>query len=509
MKPVGLHSYGVMGVDWEERVRHDRLREERLARIKALLEASELGALLCFDMSNIRYITATHIGTWAQDKLNRFCLLPQGDEPIMWDFGSAARHHQLYNPWLGDGRSRAGISTMRGAMSPESGRAEDVAAKIAAELKQRGLLSEPVGIDAIEPPVLFALQREGIQVVDGQQLMQQARMIKTQDEITLLNMACAMVDAAYEELYRTMRAGIRENDCVALVNRVLYEMGSEFVEGVNAISGERCSPHPHVFTDRALRPGDPAYFDILHSYMGYRTCYYRTFAVASASRPLIDAYKRCRYYLDAAIDLIRPGVTHGGGGEGVPPGPGVRLPRRGGGVRAAVRPRRRADHLGEADLQPAGVARPPRGDPGGDGVRAGDVLARLRRLVGGAHRGAAGGHRGWLRDHHPLPRGGPGHRGQAVLHRGREPGAGARPTVTPQHGAGSRHPGSDPPGAGLSPAPRAGQSRGGQAGISPRPEGNRMFLARTNSWRVSTAFSRPNPLPFWPPNGEPRNERRM
>ncbi len=223
---MGLHSYGVMGVDWEERVRHDRLREERLARITGLLAESELGALLCFDMSNIRYITATHIGTWAQDKLNRFCLLPQGDEPIMWDFGSAARHHQLYNPWLGDGRSRAGISTMRGAMSPQAGRAEDVAAKIRAELEQRGLLSEPVGIDAIEPPVLFALQREGITVVDGQQLMQQARMIKTRDEITLLNTACAMVDAAYEELYRTMRAGIRENDCVALVNRVLYEMGS-------------------------------------------------------------------------------------------------------------------------------------------------------------------------------------------------------------------------------------------------------------------------------------------
>ncbi|MGH2859187.1 MAG: M24 family metallopeptidase [Solirubrobacteraceae bacterium] len=300
-----------MGVDWEERVRFDRLREERLARIKGMLAASELGALLCFDMSNIRYITATHIGTWAQDKLNRFCLLAQGDEPIMWDFGSAARHHQLYNPWLGDGRSRAGISTMRGAMSPQSGRAEDVAAKIHAELQQRGLLNEPVGIDAIEPPVLFALQKLGITVVDGQQLMQEARMIKTLDEITLLNMACAMVDTAYEELYRTMRAGIRENDCVALVNKVLSEQGSEFVEGVNAISGERCSPHPHVFTDRPLRPGDPAYFDILHSYMGYRTCYYRTFAVASASRPLVDAYKRCRYYLDAAIAMIRPGVTTG------------------------------------------------------------------------------------------------------------------------------------------------------------------------------------------------------
>ena len=124
---MGLPTFGSMGVDWEQRVRFDRLREQRLARITSLLAGSELGALLCFDMVNIRYITATHIGTWAQDKLNRFCLLPQGDLPIMWDFGSAARHHQLYNPWLGEGRSRAGIATMRGAMSPQSGRAEDVA----------------------------------------------------------------------------------------------------------------------------------------------------------------------------------------------------------------------------------------------------------------------------------------------------------------------------------------------------------------------------------------------
>lgn len=155
--------------------------------------------------------------------------------------------------------------------------------------------------------MLFALQKEGLTVVDGQQLMQDVRAIKTQDEITLLNIACMMVDAAYEELYRAMRPGIRENDCVALVSKVLYELGSEHVEGVNAISGERCSPHPHIFSDRALRPGDPAYFDILHAYMGYRTCYYRTFVIGSASQ--VDAYKRCRYYLDAAIHTIKPGVT--------------------------------------------------------------------------------------------------------------------------------------------------------------------------------------------------------
>ncbi len=306
---MALKTFGLNGVDWEQRVDFARLRQARLSRIRKILQDSELGALLCFDQNNIRYITATHIGTWAMDKVARFCLLPQNDPPINWDFGSAARHHDIYCPWLSGGRSRAGLATLRGAIHPSVGRPEALAREIRIELEERGLQNEPLGVDICEPPVLFALQKEGLNVVDGQQLMQQARMIKTEDEITLINTACMMVDAAYEELYRFMRPGVRESECVGLASKVLYDMGSEHVEGINAISGERCSPHPHVFSDRYLRPGDPAYFDILHSYMGYRTCYYRTFVLGSASQAQIDAYKRCRYYLDVAIDTIRPGVT--------------------------------------------------------------------------------------------------------------------------------------------------------------------------------------------------------
>jgi Xaa-Pro aminopeptidase len=305
---MALKTFGLMAVDWEERVNIERLRQERLARVKNALKKSEIGALLCFDMNNIRYITATHIGTWAMDKLVRFSLLPQDDDPILWDFGSAARHHQIYCPWLGE-RSRAGISTLRGATNPGSGLAEDVAKKIRLELEKRKLSNEPVGVDVIEIPVLFALQSQGIKVVDGQQLMHEVRKIKTQDEITLLNTATMMVDAAYDELYRFMKPGVKENECVGVVSKVLYDLGSEHVEGVNAISGERCSPHPHVYTDRVLRPGDPAFFDILHSFNGYRTCYYRTFAVGSASPAMVDAYKRCRDYMDAAISIVKPGIT--------------------------------------------------------------------------------------------------------------------------------------------------------------------------------------------------------
>jgi len=302
---MGHKTFGLQAVDWEERVNYERLRTERLARAKQFLDASEFGALLCFDMNNIRYITATHIGTWAIDKLVRFALLPRGAEPILWDFGSAARHHQLYCPWLGE-RSHAGISTLRGAY-PESAR--DVAKKIRVELAARGLHRQPLAVDIIEPQVLFALQAEGLTIVDGQALMQEVRKIKTQDEITLITTAVMMVDAAYEALYQAMRPGMRENECVGLVAKILYDLGSEHVEGVNAISGERCSPHPHVYTDRVLRPGDPAYFDILHAYNGYRTCYYRTFCVGSASQAMVDAYRRCRDYLDAALALVRPGAT--------------------------------------------------------------------------------------------------------------------------------------------------------------------------------------------------------
>lgn len=321
---MALKSFGITAVDWEQRVDFDRLRNERLERLKAELDRSDLGALLTFDFHNIRYMTATHIGTWAMDKLIRFALLPRGGEPVVWDFGSAARHHQLYSPWLSHGiaegpdketgdvsYSRPGISTLRGSFAPGAARADELARSISAELDRYGLRSEPVGTDLIEIPVLTALQHEGLVVTDGQQVFLEARRLKTEDEISLLVTAASMVDAAYDALYAFLRPGVRENECVGLVAQHLHNLGSEHVEGVNAISGERCSPHPHVFSDRILRPGDPAFFDILHSFNGYRTCYYRTFAVGSASQAQREAYRRCRYYIDAAIARVKPGATTG------------------------------------------------------------------------------------------------------------------------------------------------------------------------------------------------------
>jgi Xaa-Pro dipeptidase len=139
--------------------------------------------------------------------------------------------------------------------------------------------------------------------------MLDAREVKSADEIALLSTAAAMVDGVYQSVYEALKPGIRENEIVALVNEQLYRMGSDDVEGVNAISGERCSPHPHIFSDRMIRPGEQAFFDIIHSFNGYRTCYYRTFCVGRATQSQRDAYQQAREWMDAAIALVKPGVA--------------------------------------------------------------------------------------------------------------------------------------------------------------------------------------------------------
>jgi Xaa-Pro aminopeptidase len=298
-----------MAVDWEQRIDFAKLRSDRLEKARDSLRNSSLGALLLFDQNNIRYVTSTHIGEWARDKSARCALLPREGDPVLWDFGSAAKHHQLYAPWLPESSWQAGVTSIRGAMPRETGVPDALAARIHRELADRGLAGEPLGIDLTDMETLYSLHRQGIETADAQPVMMRARAIKTAEEIALLEHAAGIVDGVYEEIYRLLRPGVREHEIVARAMQLLFELGSEQVEAINAVSGDRCNPHPHVFSDRLLRPGDQAFFDVIHSFMGYRTCYYRTFNVGGVTRSQIDAYKQCREWLDNAIELVRPGTT--------------------------------------------------------------------------------------------------------------------------------------------------------------------------------------------------------
>jgi Xaa-Pro aminopeptidase len=300
---------GRMSVDFEERVDFSRLREYRLRRAMGAMEASGLGALLVFDNNNIRYLTGVSIGEWTRDKLCRYALYTRTGELFLWDFGSAAVHHRMYCPWLKPEHCIASYTTMRGAAPPESGLVQRAVTEIKGYLADTGVAGEPVGVDFAEIPMFFELQRQGFDVRDGQQVMLDARQAKSRDEITLLATAASMVDGVYQDITDALKPGVRENEIVALANKRLYEMGSDDVESINAVSGERCNPHPHNFSDRMIRPGDQAFFDIMHSFNGYRTCYYRTFSVGSSTPAQRDAYARAREWMESALAAIKPGVS--------------------------------------------------------------------------------------------------------------------------------------------------------------------------------------------------------
>jgi Xaa-Pro aminopeptidase len=300
---------GRMNVDFEQRVDFPRLRDYRLARARDALEASDLGALLVFDNNNIRYLTGVAIGEWTRDKLCRYALYTRTGELFLWDFGSAAVHHRMYCPWLKPDHCIASYTTMRGATAPEANLPQRAIAEIKDLLAETGVAGLPVGVDFAEISTLFELQRQGVEVRDGQQVMLDARQIKSADEIALLSTAAAMVDGVYQEITDALKPGVRENEIVALANKRLYEMGSDDVESINAVSGERCNPHPHNFSDRMIRPGEQAFFDIMHSFNGYRTCYYRTFSVGSSTQAQRDAYARASEWMQAALDAIKPGVS--------------------------------------------------------------------------------------------------------------------------------------------------------------------------------------------------------
>ena len=399
-RPQATASWGTMAKDWEKGIDYDRLHKQRLARAREAIRHAGLGAVLAFNFDNIRYITGTHIGEWARDKFMRYALCPVVGEPMLWDPAPPAK--RISSPWIADNVA-APISTMQGGLPLQLNVQGDFAKQIKKVLMKLGIDKEPIGIDLMELPMLRALEKEGIEVVDGQQAMLDAREVKTADEIELLKMACSMVDATYVDICRAIRPGTRENELVAIANDRLFRMGSERVECVNSVSGQRGRPHSHTFSDRIIQPGDMVFLDIMHSFNGYRTCYYRTFICGEPNKHQIDAYETASKW----ISPLRP----------TPPAPASRRTRwrRRGRTRrnsaTATRPRHFCCNTATASASRCGSGRSSskrytgqnHAAEGRHGVRAGNLEGRRGRLRRRAHRGRSRGDQGRLPDHHQLP----------------------------------------------------------------------------------------------------------
>lgn len=298
--------WGLMAKDFEAGVNYDNLRRERFKKAQAAIKAAGLGAMLAFDMESIRYITGTYIGDIFRDFLSHYCICPREGEAFLFDPAIPAK--RISCPWMGN-RMEPPISNLKGALPPEMGYEAQFAKQIKRVLANYGVEKEPLGVDISLIPMLRALEKEGITVVDGQQAMLEARKVKTPDEIEIMKQLTAMTDAVHESITRAIRPGVKESDIVALASQIFYKFGVERVILIQCVTGPRGIPHCHTPSDRIIQPGDIVFIDPLATFMGYRNCYYRCFCCGKPNKYQVEAYEKASKWLSDAIDAIRPGVT--------------------------------------------------------------------------------------------------------------------------------------------------------------------------------------------------------
>ncbi len=304
-------TLGMMATDVEQRIDFDAMRKYRLQRARDQMEKYDLGALLCMDMDNVRYITSTHLAEWARGKFFRWCVLPRGGDPVLYEVGTATVAKRALCPWLKPENIRVSTPWNRGAnVRPVnlelSGTA---AAEVKAIMEEHKVAHLPVGVDETDLYLLEALQGVGLKVVNGYDAMFDARIIKSPDELKIIELSASLVDGVYAQVVDFIKPGIRENEVVGLIYDWLVTHGVDRISGINCVSGPRSNPHPHDYSDRLIRPGDLVFIDIMSHYLGYATCYYRTFAVTYSTQRQRDVYKRAMDWLQASIDVVRPGIT--------------------------------------------------------------------------------------------------------------------------------------------------------------------------------------------------------
>ncbi|HOF99685.1 MAG TPA: Xaa-Pro peptidase family protein [Clostridia bacterium] len=301
--------YSTTATDWQERVNFYRMRAERLERAKYMMEKHDLGAIVCFVGENIRYLTGVYQGNWKNNIFIRYCVLPRGGEPILFETaGSDFECAKIDAPWLKD-HIRTAI-TWKWSEVAEEWMASRMAAGVYDVLKEAGVTSEKIGIDVMDLRAYQELTKLGLNIVSAWPALSEARVVKTRDEIECLKISSAYGDAAmWKAIHEWAKPGVKESYVCAKVNEYLYEQGFDFVYDIIVASGGNTSPYRRWHTDKVVRQGDLMIIDInAIGPGGYFVDFVRCFKVDSKpTRKEKELYKECYGSLYAAIEQFKPG----------------------------------------------------------------------------------------------------------------------------------------------------------------------------------------------------------
>jgi Xaa-Pro aminopeptidase len=309
-----MASFGMVSMDWQERINWSRVREFRLARAQAAMERHELGAILCMYDENVRYITSTLTPGWNRLKPGlRYAVLPNGKPPILFEQGDIGIHVQKHSPWLKPENIRHSFSWIKGAAGPASQSQVDKFVRALVDaLEEAGVRDLPLGVDFIDINMIRAFERAGVQWTDGMTPMMEARAVKNADEQEAMRIVGAIGDALHYEFSQFLKPGLTENQVTAFGMKYLFDIpGMEDVEDIIVSSGPNAWPNWRNFSDRIIRPGEIVIIDLAAlTWNGFKSCYYRTYcAGGTPTDEHRSYYDTALKWLYDSIDAVHAGTT--------------------------------------------------------------------------------------------------------------------------------------------------------------------------------------------------------
>jgi Xaa-Pro aminopeptidase len=301
-----VRDLGWMGVDWEQRIDFDQLRKGRLERARAAIAASDLDALFIMRVEDSRYITGhrSHLGPVAALTFGNVVLHRSGKYVLYTMDQDTSR---IGMTWL-DGDELQGRANVR---DDAGTRAWATAVKEEFDLGE----GSKVGIDLWTPRIEAALREvlEGVEFVDGYDVLLNAKMVKTPEELDCMRAAAVMTEAGFQAALDVLKPGVKECEVLAEAWRAMTRLGSEWTQCANIVaSGPYTAPYRRLTSDRIIREGDPVIIDIGGCFNGYWGDFTRTYICGNVKPTVeqVELHQQCYDALFRAIEACVVGNTN-------------------------------------------------------------------------------------------------------------------------------------------------------------------------------------------------------
>ncbi|HEY5423253.1 MAG TPA: Xaa-Pro peptidase family protein [Ilumatobacteraceae bacterium] len=307
-----------------------KLRLDRLAKIRAELVALDYGAALLSDPMNIRYATDTHtFNVWTLHAPGRYVFVPVDGPVVLFEYGTclylatdldSVDEVRKSVPWF---YFLAGPRTME--------KAELWSRDIIDLMRKHGGADQRLAVDRCEPWGARHLTDAGIQLFDAQEPLENARMIKTPEEIQAMQLSMDVCDVGVDRIRQALQPGLTENELWAMLHEANIAHDGEWIECRLLVSGPRTNPWFQEAGNRKVQAGELVAFDSdMVGPLGYLADISRTLicpgkAPTAEQRKLYDIAQE---QILTNIELIKPGLSFKEFGEKCWPVPDEYVPNR-------------------------------------------------------------------------------------------------------------------------------------------------------------------------------------